>query len=149
MSVEIKVPTPDGERAFTIGRPPARVYVNLLKFISHLLVSGYEQAVRKMASIVAAGGELDDNMLIFYAIDQLEVEDLERLAALLLHFGDEAEGMAFVRQAGFDLTWVTEALAANAEQIEAGVIVKNLRRATDAVARQIVDEREKVAPLTK
>jgi len=133
MSVVVTVPTLDGEVEFTIGRPGVRVYVNLLKFVSHLLTGGYEQAVRKMAGVLAAGGEVDDSMLFVYAIDQLTERDILRLAALLLHYEDEEEGIEFVQEVGFDLVWFSDALAANLEQVDVKAIAKNLRRAADAV----------------
>lgn len=128
------VPTPNGDREFKIGRPKTRIYVNLLKFVSGLMVAGYERAVQKMAAVLAAGGEMDDTMLVFYAIDQLEVRHIEELAALLLHFDDIQEGVEFVERAGFDLAWFTEALAANAENIDLESVVKNLRRTGAAFA---------------
>lgn len=133
MSVVVMVPTPDGKVEFTIGRPGVRIYVNLLKFVSHLLTSGYEQAVRKMAGVLAAGGEVNDSMLVVYAIDQLTERDILRLAALLLHHEDEQEGIEFVQEAGFDLAWFSDALAANLEQVDVAAIAKNLRRAAAAV----------------
>ena len=133
MSVVVTVPAPDGDVEFTIGRPGVRIYVNLLKFVSHLLTGGYEQAVRKMAGVLAAGGEVNDSMLLVYAVDQLEERDILRLAALLLHYEDEEEGIKFVREAGFDLAWFSDALAANLEQVDVAAIAKNLQRAAAAV----------------
>jgi hypothetical protein len=137
MPTKVVVPTAEGEREFTIGKPGSRVYVNLLKFVSRLMTRGYEEAVRKMASIVAAGGTVDDTMLLMYAIDQLQVDDLERLAGLLLHFEDLEQGREFVAQAGFDLVWVTEAAAANAEEVDIEQIAKNLQRAAQALGRRL------------
>jgi hypothetical protein len=133
MGTKVLVPTPDGEREFDIGKPGVKVYIEFIKFISRLITMGYERAVMKMAGVIAAGGEVSDVMLAFYAVDQLAVDDIERLSALLLHFEDEKAGVEFVAMAGFDLVWFTDALAANLEQVNVGAIVKNLRRAADAV----------------
>jgi hypothetical protein len=149
VNVKVTVPTPDGVREFAIGRPATRVYVDLVKFVSRLLTSGYEQAVRKMSSVIAAGGEVNDTMLVVYAIDQLAAEDIERLAALLLHFSDEDEGLRFVKEAGFDLAWFTDALAANLEQVDVSTIVKNLRRAASAVQGKVAEAKTKAKRSSK
>lgn len=131
-----------GERTFSLGKPPVKLYLRLIQLLTGLYVRGSHAALRKLRSAAEAfaGAEASQLDVLVEALLLLEEDDILRLSALLLHL-DEREGVAFVQEAGWDLGWFAAALAANAEQINLGEIVANFQRLGEAVSKQLAQQK--------
>ena len=115
-----------GEREFVIGPPTPKLYIKTLRWLLALVKAGTEQAE---AIAKEAGKEDSTNFDMALALlDNLEEEQLYQLSALLLQFRDIDEGVAFIKEAGWNLSWFSEVLAITAEQLDLKAAVQNFRR---------------------
>ncbi len=144
MTDEVKVeavPAPStvtvGGRDFVIGHPTIELYIRVIQFVTRLYSQGYQAAVLGLGVMAKAmASDMSDTFVILKGIEALKPEDVLSLSALLLQV-PEAEGVAFIREHGWDPGWFIEALAVNAEQIEIGRIIKNVNRVAKAIQSQL------------
>lgn len=128
-----------GDREFELGRPPAYVYLHLLRLVRSVYSKGLEKlraelGVAEDADLNAALEQVEELDLLLAAVGVLDVEDLNMLGAILLQFESLGKGTKFVRdQGGFDITWGLEALAIALECAEFDRIKANFRRVLRAI----------------
>lgn len=131
-----------GGREFHIGKPSISVYLGLIKLIARVYAEGRAGIVKNLGAMSTFVQEPDNLFIVAKGLEGLTEQDIEELSALLLHFEDVEEGVAFVRKKGWDLSWFVEVLAANAAELDLASIIKGFRKLVDAASAQLQTTQE-------
>lgn len=134
-----------GEREFSIGKPSIAVYLGLIKLIARVYADGRSGIVKNLGAMSTFVQEPDNLFIVAKGLQDLQPKEIEELTALLLHFENVEEGVAFVRKVGWDLAWFVEVLAANAAELELASIISGFRKLVDAASSQLQMTSEETA----